>query len=146
GHDKSTRFEMGPDFAPISGAEGWQISNPPIIQMAALRAAMDIFDEVGMAKLRAKSVRLTGYLEYLINRIKNNNIAIITPQNEEERGAQLSLRIDQNGKSVFDKLISRGVVCDWREPNVIRLAPAPLYNTFMDVYRFAEILREAVCY
>ena len=143
GHDKTTRFKMTPDFQPIAGAEGWQLSNPPIFQMAALRASLAIFDEAGMANLRAKSEKLTGFLEFLLDALGDENIAIITPRQTEARGAQLSLRIAQNGKAMFEKLSARGVICDWREPDVIRVAPVPLYNTFTDVFRFVEILREA---
>lgn len=144
GHDKETRFQMAPHFKAITGAEGWQLSNPPIFQLAALRASMDIFDEVGMEKLRAKSERLTGYLEFLVDHLPENGLSIITPRRAEERGAQLSLRVEKNGKALFDRISARSVVCDWREPDVIRVAPAPLYNSFVDVYRFVEILREAM--
>lgn len=141
GHNKETRFLMGPNFEPIEGAEGWQLSTPPILQMAALRASMEIFDEVGMERLKAKSDLLTGYLEFLIDEIKSESISIITPRDIKRRGCQLSIRIQGNGKVLHNKLTSRGVICDWREPDVIRVAPVPLYNTFMDVYKFSEILK-----
>lgn len=142
GHDKSTRFFMGPDFQPIPSAEGWQLSNPPIFQLAALRASLDIFDEAGMENLRAKSKKLTGYLEFLIRQSSRKDIEIITPGDPEQRGCQLSLRIPAGGKILFEKLSKNGVVCDWREPDVIRVAPAPLYNSFGDVYRFYEVLEQ----
>ncbi|NUO82039.1 kynureninase [candidate division KSB1 bacterium] len=143
GHNKQTRFLMGPEFEALPGAEGWQLSNPPIFQLAALRAAMDIFDEVGMTALRAKSVLLTGYLEYLLMREPARNFTIITPRDPEQRGAQLSLRMHKNGKTILQRLLGQNVICDWREPDLIRVAPAPLYNSFEEVYRFTEIfLRE----
>lgn len=141
GHDKSTRFLMGPLFRPIQSAEGWQLSNPPVIQLAALKASLDIFDEAGMENLRKKSEWLTGYLEYLIREIEGDLVSIITPADAAQRGCQLSLRFKKNGKAYFEKLIKNGVICDWREPDVIRLAPVPLYNSFHDVYSFAQILK-----
>jgi len=141
GHDKETRFQMKPDFTPIKGAEGWQLSNPPILSLAAVRASLEIFDEVGMQRLREKSLLLTGYLEYLIDHIGSDEISIITPRNPEERGCQLSIQAKRNGPRLFERLSSEGVICDWREPDVIRVAPVPLYNSYMDVYRFSEILK-----
>jgi len=142
GHDKKTRFLMGPDFHFITGAEGWQLSNPPILQLAALRASMDIFDEVGMENLRAKSVLLTGYLEFLLDQQRHENFSVITPRDPQQRGAQLSIRAEKNGRSLHERLSAQGVICDWREPDIIRVAPAPLYNSFMDVYRFVEVFIE----
>jgi kynureninase len=144
GHDKETRFLMGPEFKPLAGAEGWQISNPPILQMAALRASLEIFDEAGMDALREKSLRLTGYLESLIREIGDERISIITPADPEQRGCQLSIHVSDGGNALHQKLVERGVYCDWREPAVIRVAPAPLSNSFSDVYRFSEILRECL--
>jgi kynureninase len=144
GHDKQTRFQMGPVFKPIPGAEGWQVSNPPILQMAALRSSLEIFDEVGMKAFREKSEKLTGYLEYLIDQIHDERISIITPRDPSQRGCQLSIRVKGEDKNVYEKLVSRGVSADWREPGVIRVAPAPLYNTFQEVFRFGEILRECL--
>ncbi len=144
GHDKATRFLMGPEFHAIPGAEGWQVSNPPILQMAALRASLEIFDEAGMSALREKSVRLTGYLETLIDEIGNDRISVITPTDPAERGCQLSIRVKDADKGLFEAITSRGVVADWRVPDVIRVAPVPLYNTFGDVYRFAEILKSVL--
>jgi kynureninase len=108
--------------------------------MAALRASMEIFDEAGMERIRAKSVLLTGYLEYLLDQHPHKGLSVITPRDPEQRGAQLSLAVSSNGKALYHHLASHGVVCDWREPDVIRVAPAPLYNTFMDVYEFVERL------
>jgi kynureninase len=140
GHNKTTRFAMPPDFDPIPGAEGWQLSNPPILQLAALRASMDLFDQVGIKRLRAKSERLTGYLEALLDHHALNGISLITPRDPQQRGAQLSLRIAQHGKILHERLTQANVLCDWREPDVIRVAPAPLYNTFMEVYSFVNHL------
>lgn len=140
GHDKQTRFQMGPDFVPIKGAEGWQISNAPILAMACLRASMAIFDKVGMSLIRSKSEKLTGYMEFLMNTI-SNKVEIVTPADATQRGSQLSLVMNKNGKDVFNQLGLQGVICDWREPDVIRVAPVPLYNSFIEVYRFYEILK-----
>ncbi|MCG8604113.1 kynureninase [bacterium] len=142
GQNKQTRFLMGREFQPITGAEGWQVSNPPIFSLAALRASMEIFDEVGMQKLRAKSEALTAYLEFLITDLSNGKLEVITPADKDQRGCQLSIRIPKKGKEIFRQLKERGVICDWREPDVIRVAPVPLYNTFRDVYAFAKILSE----
>jgi kynureninase len=141
GQHKNTRFKMGPMFEPTSGAEGWQLSNPPILPMATLRASMEIFDEVGMNKLKAKSEKLTSYLEYLIDQHPSQQFSVITPRDPAQRGCQLSIRVRKNGRAMFDHLTRNGVVCDWREPDVIRVAPVPLYNSYLDVYRFAEILQ-----
>ena len=135
---------MGPEFHPIAGAEGWQISNPPILQMAALRASLEIFDEIGMPALRAKSEKLTGYLEFLLDEIGDDRISIITPSDPAQRGCQLSIRVKDADKSLFNQVTSHGVSADWREPDVIRVAPVPLYNSFGDVRKFAEILRECL--
>ncbi len=142
GHDKQSRFLMEHNFIPIPTAESWQVSNPPVFQLASLKASLDIFAEAGMQKLRDKSEGLTGYLEHLIESIHSDAIEIITPKNPEQRGCQLSLRIKNNGKSLFNELTKRNVICDWREPDVIRVAPVPLYNTFDDVWKFSEILKD----
>ena len=144
GHDKKTRFLMGPEFQPIYGAEGWQLSNPPILPLASLRASMKIFDEAGMQKLRHKSILLTGYLEFLIDGLSSNEMTIITPRSLRDRGSQLSIKIHRNGKNLFEKLTSNGIICDWREPDIIRVAPVPLYNSFTDVYRFIETLKKYI--
>ncbi len=140
GHDKDSRFRMGPDFRAIPSAEGWQLSNPCILSLAALRASMEIFDEAGMERLRAKSERLTGYLEFLLEQDSSKRFEIITPSDPAQRGAQLSLRIPKDGKRVCERLSEAGVICDWREPDIMRVAPVPLYNSFMDAYLFAEEL------
>jgi kynureninase len=147
GHEKKTRFRMESGFRPIPGAEGWQLSNPPILSLAAIRASLDVFTEAGgMDPLREKSVRLTGYLEWLLKHETADAIDILTPAEPERRGCQLSLRVrsKSSGKAVFEKLEASDVTCDWREPDVIRVAPVPLYNRFEDVYRFVEILKGAV--
>lgn len=142
GHEKETRFQMGPDFQPIPTAEGWQLSNAPILSMASLRAGMDLFEEVGMPALRAKSLRLTGYLEFLLDSYADTlPVQIITPRDPAQRGCQLSLLTDASGRALFDRLAQNGVICDWREPNVIRLAPVPMYNRFEEVWQFVELLR-----
>lgn len=141
GHDKKTRFLMGDEFRPISGAEGWQLSNPPIFQMAALRASLEIFHEAEMKNLRKKSVELTNYLEFLLNEIKNERIEIITPRNPAERGCQLSIRVKNSDKSLFEAISAKSVVADWREPDVIRVAPVPLYNSFTDIWKFSEVFK-----
>ena len=142
GNDPSTRFRMHlePDFIPREGADGWQLSNPPILAMAPLRASLEIFDEVGMDRLRAKSERLTGYLEWLIDSSDAEGIEIITPRDPERRGCQLSLLIHENAKAVVAELERAGCVVDFREPDVIRVAPVPLYNTFQDVHALAGAL------
>lgn len=149
GHDKESRFMMEPGFNPIPGAEGWQLSNAPVLGMAAHLASLDIFDEVGMDALIAKRIELTNYLEYLINDLSERkgdlcSFEIITPKEEANRGAQLSILAHGMGKPLFDAITKMGVIADWREPNVIRIAPVPLYNSFKDVYRFSECLEKAV--
>ena len=146
GQNKVTRFMMLADFDPIPGAEGWQLSNPPILALAALRASLEIFDEVRIEALREKSKLLTGYLEFLLDQITNEQISIITPRDEEQRGCQLSLRIIKDGKKVLQKLNESNIFCDWREPDVIRIPPTPLYNSFIEVYNFCSILKEYVKY
>ena len=141
GHEAATRFRMGPQFAPTPGAEGWQLSNPPILGLAPLRASLDLFDRVGMPALRAKSLRLTGYLEALIRGRLSETLQIATPDDPAQRGCQLSLRVvggRERGRALFDHLAANGVLGDWREPDVIRISPAPLYNTHADVLRFAQ--------
>ena len=140
GHDKATRFAMKPVLSPIPGAEGFQVSNPPIFQLAALRASMELFDAATMSALRAKSVTLTGYLEYLLARLPPGFCTQLTPPEPERRGTQLSLRIRGNARELLPKLLEAGVVCDFREPDVLRAAPVPLYCGFTDAYRFAQIL------
>ncbi len=138
GHDQGTRFLMGPQFRPSAGAEGWQLSNPPIMAMAPLRASLELFATAGILQLRKKSVSLTGYLEFLLDQDRSHKFTIITPRDPERRGAQLSIRIRDNGRAVLDRLTAEGIICDWREPDILRVAPAPLYNTFGDVLRFSQ--------
>jgi kynureninase len=140
GHNKTSRFDMPADFDPLPGAEGWQLSNPPILPLAALRASMDIFSAVGMSQLHTKSQALTGYLETLLRQQAPGLVRLITPSDPAQRGAQLSLCVPHYGRELHARLVQANVMCDWREPDVIRVAPVPLYNSFMDVYRFAEIL------
>jgi len=140
-HNKSTRFNMRQSLDVIPGAEGWQLSNPPILSMAAIKASLDMFNDVGMDALRKKSIKLTGYFEFLINEIKNDKIKIITPSNPDERGCQLSIQVKDADKSLHQKLTDAHIITDWREPDVIRCAPVPLYNTFQDVYRMVEKLK-----
>lgn len=142
GHDKQTRFLMGDTYMPIQSAEGWQLSNPPVLSMAAILASLDIFEEAGMQKLREKSVRLTAYLEGLLNINEIDILRIITPSHRDERGCQLSLQMKEPDKRLFQFLTDRGVIADWREPDVIRIAPVPLYNTFADCWNFVHILNE----
>ncbi len=147
GHDKQTRFRMENRFQAIPTAEGWQLSNPPILSLAAIRASLDIFTEVGgIEPLRGKSEKLTAYLQFLLKTEVGEFISIITPEDPDQRGCQLSLCCDArhlSGRALFQRLEENGVTCDWREPNVIRVAPVPLYNRFEDVYRFVEILKSA---
>ncbi len=141
GHDKATRFNMRHDFKPIPTAEGWQLSNPPILSMAAIRASLDIFAEAGMEALRKKSIRLTGYLEFLLESLQDPKINLITPKNPKERGCQLSIQVKDADKKLHEQLTKAGVISDWREPDVIRVAPTPLYNSFEDVYEFVNRLK-----
>jgi kynureninase len=144
GHDEKTRFQMGPTFQPMAGAEGWQLSNPPILSLAALRASMDIFHEVGMERLRAKSASLTGYLEFLLQQSASARFSIITPRESDRRGAQLSIRVPENGRMLCEQLANEGILGDWRDPDTFRVAPAPLYNSYQDVHRFARRFLAAV--
>lgn len=146
GNDPGSRFRMQlqPEFVPMAGADGWQVSNPPILALAPIRAALDVFDEVGPEALRARSVTLTGYLDFLLRRVGGAAFDVLTPADPEQRGCQLSLRVRHGPRDLLRRLQQEGVVADFREPDVIRVAPVPLYNTFHEVWRFAEILaREA---
>lgn len=140
-HNKQTRFNMRDEFDVLPGAEGWQMSNPPILSMAAIKASLDMFDEVGLQKLIKKSKKLTGYLEFLINELKDQRIKIITPKKPDERGCQLSIQVKNSDRSLHDKLTKSGVICDWREPDVIRVAPVPLYNSYQEVYHMVDKLK-----
>ena len=145
GNDPNTRFRLHlePEFIPVPSADGWQISNPPIFSMAPLRASLSIFEEAGgMEALRAKSIKLNGYLQFLLEHAGSNRFTIITPREAGARGCQLSILAHEHSKELFRKLEAAGVKCDFREPNVIRVAPTPLYNTFHDVWRFSRILME----
>ncbi len=145
GHDQETRFQMEPNFNATAGAEGWQLSNPPILALAPLRVSLDIFHRAGMSRLREKSVALTGYLESLIQKQLCDIVEIITPREMQRRGCQLSLRVKglrDAGRSLYDYLLENGVVVDWREPDIIRAAPAPLYNSFADCMRFVTHLSQ----
>ena len=142
GNEENTRFKMRKGFYPQNGAASWQMSNAPVFNMVAHRASLDIYEKAGMKDLREKSLQLTAYLEFLLSSIKHLPFVIITPKDPEKRGAQLSLLFLERGREVFDKLTAAGIVADWREPDVIRIAPVPLYNTFEDAYRFYEVLKD----
>jgi kynureninase len=148
GHDKERRFLMENTFKPMAGAEGWQLSNEPILGMAVKKASLEIFAEAGMPALRKKSIHLTGFLEHVVKDIFKQECAIqlriITPTDIESRGCQLSLQLIGSGRAFFDQLMAAGVVADFREPDVIRMAPVPLYNTFEDVYRAGQIIKKLV--
>lgn len=146
GHNEEQRFLMKKGFIPMEGADGWQLSNVNVLTSAAHMAALEITNEAGIDALRKKSLQLTGFLDFLLTNLNldKEQLEVLTPKNPEERGCQLSLFVNKNGKQIFDKITSKGVVADWREPNVIRVAPVPLYNTFEDVYRFVELLKEAI--
>ena len=148
GHNETSRFQMGPEFHPMPGAEGWQLSNPPILALAALRASMEIFSEAGIHRLREKSISLTGYMEFLLHQLtagqSTPQFSIITPPDSGRRGAQLSLRIPRDGRKLCEKLAAEGVIGDWREPDTYRVAPVPLYNSYQDVYEFAQRLAAAL--
>lgn len=147
GHAKSTRFEMAPEFSPIAGAEGWQISNPPVLSTAPLLAALEIFQRADIARLRAKSISLTGFLQRLIEVRLPESAEIITPSDAQQRGCQLSLRLalpSLSAKRCQERLVAAGVIGDWREPDILRLAPAPLYNSYGDVFAAVEALERAV--
>lgn len=152
GHDKDSRFLMEKGFQPMQSAEAWQMSNAPVLTMAAHKASIDIFDQVGMEKLLKKQKTLSGYLEFIVDTISENFLnksegkwlEIITPRNWNERGCQVSVIAHGFGKALFDQLTNEGVISDWREPNAIRMAPVPLYNSYTDIYRFGEILQKAI--
>jgi len=141
GHDQATRFKMGPEFVPTPGADGWQLSNPPILALAPLRVSLEIFQRATMPALRAKSEKLTAYLESLIRTRLDDTLKIVTPSEAERRGCQLSLRViggRERGRALFEHLMTQGIIGDWREPDVIRISPAPLYNRFSDVLGFVQ--------
>lgn len=153
GNDPSTRFKMGPEFVPVARADAWSLSNPPILSLAAVRASLGVFDRATLPALREKSIKLTGYLEKLLlapagggrgggERSSPAPVEVLTPREPHARGCQLSIRVPGRGREILSSLLSMGVVCDFREPDVVRAAPVPLYNTYHDAWRFAAILRE----
>lgn len=148
GHNKERRFLMEPNFDPVHGANGWQVSNLPILSMAPYLASVDMFAEIGMKKLVAKRNLITSYLEFILHEIDEEleeaEFEILTPSNQEERGCQLSVYLHGQGKELFHYLMKNGVVTDWREPNVIRFAPVPLYTSFEDMYNFGQILKQGI--
>ncbi len=147
GHNKERRFKMEPQFDPIQGADGWQISNLPVLSLAPYLASVELFAEIGMDALIAKRNTITAYLEFVLREIDREvqgNFEIITPSNPSERGCQLSVFLHGEGRSLFDYLMKNGVIIDWREPNVIRLAPVPMYTSFEDIYRFGQILKNGI--
>ncbi|MEE9374617.1 MAG: kynureninase [Saprospiraceae bacterium] len=144
GHDQNTRFKMRDDFSPTPGVEAWQLSNPPILSMVAVWSSLQLFDEVGMDRLRKKSVSLTGYLEYLVKTLGDEVINVITPSNPAQRGSQLSIQVKKADKNIYNKITKAGVIADWREPDVIRVAPVAMYNSHEDVYNFYTILKESI--
>ncbi|RZJ69911.1 kynureninase [Flavobacterium sp.] len=147
GHNKERRFKMEPEFDPVHGAEGWQISNLPVISLAPYLASVEMFDEVGMEKLVEKRDRITSYLEFILLEIQkevNGNFEIITPSEPSQRACQLSVYLHGEGRNLFDYLMKNGVITDWREPNVIRLAPVPLYCSFEDMYDFGQVLKRGI--
>ena len=144
GHNKETRFKMRDGFDPIPTTEAWQLSNPPIMAMAPVWASLKIFDEVGMAALREKAIKLTGYLEYLVNNLGEEVINIVTPTDPNQRGSQLSIQVKNADKRLYEYITKQGVIADWREPDVIRVAPVALYNSYTDVFNFYKILKEGL--
>ncbi len=146
GNNPDTRFlmQLRPDFVPRAGADGWQISNPPIFSLAPLKASLDLFDRAGLTNLREKSKKLTGYLRFLLERLPKDRFEIITPPEPEAQGCQLSILVHEMARDALESLESQGVICDFREPNIIRAAPTPLYNTFHEVWRFAQIFGKLI--
>ncbi len=146
GHQEKERFKMKKGFIPMPGVDGWQVSNFPVLSGAAHMASLGLFEKAGMKSLRKKSILLTGFLEFLLSDIVlfHDYFTIITPENPDERGCQLSLLMKKNGKKIFDRITKAGVIADWREPDVIRVAPVPMYNSFEEVFRFAEIFKKAL--
>ena len=144
GHDKTSRFQMGPEFVPTAGADGWQLSNPPILALAPLRVSLQIFRRAGMTALREKSLQLTGYLEWLVQTQLADVLQVVTPADPQRRGAQLSIRViggRERGRALFEYLMEHGIIGDWREPDVIRISPVPLYNRHADCLAFAEAVQ-----
>ena len=150
GHDKATRFKMESGFRPMEGAEGWQLSNAPILGMAAMRASLDLFAEAGMPALREKSEKLTGYLEFTIDQLTDEfpdaRISIITPRAPGQRGCQVSIDVVGRERKLFDDMLAAGVIADFREPCIIRMAPVPFYNSFEDVNVFGRLMRSLLAH
>ena len=144
GHNEQERFQMKKGFKPMHGVDGWQVSNFPILAGTAQLASLEIFEQAGMKALRNKSLLLTSYLLFLLKGLSKENFTIITPTKSSERGCQISILMKKNGRKVFDILTKSGVKADWREPDVIRIAPVPLYNTFEDVFRFSEFFKKSI--
>ncbi len=144
GTDKKSRFLMKDTFEPMPSAESWQLSNAPVFSMTPLLASLELFEEIGIQKLTEKSRQMTAYLEFLLLQIDNDRIRIITPSNPKDRGCQLSIQVQNGNKTIFDRITAQGVVADWREPDVIRVAPVPLYNSYMDVFKFVNILKDSL--
>ena len=144
GHNKETRFKMRDAFDPTPGVEAWQLSNPPILSMVAVWSSLKIFDEIGINNLRKKAISLTGYLEFLVKSLGDDIINIITPADPNQRGSQLSIQVKNANKDLFNKITEDGVIADWREPDVIRVAPVPMYNSYEDVYNFYSILKSQI--
>ena len=140
GHDKNVRFLMEDNFVPMPSAESWQLSNAPVFSMTPLLASLELFDAAGFEKLRSKSIQLTAYMEFLLDQINTDRIRIITPRDKHQRGCQLSIQVIGGNKNLYDQLTALGIIADWREPDVIRVAPVPLYNSYQDVYSFVERL------
>lgn len=141
GHHKATRFKMPDQFQPIHSAEAWQLSNAPVFSMAPLLASLELFDAAGIENLRAKSLQLTGYLAHLLDALESDKIRVITPRNPDERGCQLSIQVRGGDRSLHTHLMEQGIIADWREPDVIRVAPVPLYNSFQDVEQLVDVLK-----
>lgn len=144
GHEKKTRFKMPSRFIPENSAEAWQTSNAPVFSMAPLFASLELFEKAGMNALQAKSEKLTNYLEFLLKQIPTDRIQIITPADPNQRGCQLSIQVKNADKSIYNKISEQGVIADWREPDVIRVAPVPLYNKFEDIWHFVQILKNCI--
>jgi len=142
GHNKAERFKMAPGFVPIPTVESWQLSNPPILAMAAIKASLDIFEEVGMQHLVDKSKKMSAYLFELLEDLDTDKIKIITPTNPEARGCQVSIQMVNKDKTLFNRLAAEGIIADWREPDVIRIAPVPLYNTFAEIQIFVSLIKK----
>ena len=141
GHEKATRFEMGPQFAPIQSVEAWQLSNPPIFQLASMRASMNLFDKQGITQLRSRGDKLTSFLEFLLLENLGDDLAVVTPA---DRGSMLCIQLKKDPKKMVGTLSSRGVFLDFREPDILRMCPTAMYNTFEDCYKLVQVLKECL--